>query len=108
MRKEYNKLVRDHIPSIIQGKGHVCETRILDEPSYLLALRTKLMEEAQEAATCSTEELVIELADLYEVIDALSTAAGITKETLIAEQGRRRTERGAFDHRILLLAVEET
>ena len=34
MERIYNKLVRDNIPSIIEGKGETPITRILNEEEY--------------------------------------------------------------------------
>ncbi|WP_342670306.1 hypothetical protein [Bacillus solimangrovi] len=33
-KKTYNKLVRDHIPDIIEKKGQQCECYQLDEKTY--------------------------------------------------------------------------
>ena len=101
MRKEYNKLVRDNIPGIIQEQGREYRTVTMSKAEYLQALRNKLIEEAQEAAEASTQN-VIELADLYEIIDAVIVAYGIDRELVIKEQRQRRTERGGFDKRIRL------
>lgn len=107
MRKEYNKLVRDRIPEIIGNHNHTCETVTLNPADYAQALRQKLIEEATEAATASDADLVTELADLYEVIDALLQTYNISRETAIAEQKRRREERGGFEKRIKLLWTEK-
>ncbi len=57
---------------------------------YLEALRQKLIEEAQEAALASPKDLVKELADLYEVIDAVLVAYPIEREVVLAVQKQRR------------------
>lgn len=106
MRKQYNKLVRDRIPEIIRKDNLECEVVTLKEEEYRQALRNKLIEEAQEAAEASEEKLVAEIADLYEVIDALIATYGIERELVIAEQQRRREERGSFEKRLQLLWVE--
>ena len=71
MRKEHNKLVRDRIPDLLRKKGIKYETCTLSTEEYRQALRQKLMEEAQEVAEASEVNLVEEIADLFEVIDAL-------------------------------------
>ena len=106
MRKDYNKLVRDSITEIIQQNGLTCGITTLTETEYQQALRQKLIEEAQEAAAANEQNLVTELADLYEVIDAIMVKYGINKELIIAEQLRRRSERGGFEKRIQLLWTE--
>jgi len=106
MRKEYHKLVRDKIPEIIQESGLKCETLTLAESEYRQALRQKVVEEAQEIAVADEENLIMELADIYEVIDAIVETYGINRELIIAEQIRRRKERGGFQKRIQLLWTE--
>ena len=46
MRTNYNKLVRDRIPEMIQAAGGQCEVKAISEEEYLQALRRKLIEEA--------------------------------------------------------------
>ncbi|XWK91248.1 MAG: nucleoside triphosphate pyrophosphohydrolase [Phormidium sp.] len=106
MRKEYHKLVRDKIPEIIQQSGLKCETLTISESEYRQALRQKVVEEAQEIAAADEENLIMELADIYEVIDAIRETYGINRELIIAEQMRRRNERGGFQKRIKLLWTE--
>lgn len=103
MRQEYNKLVRDRIPEIIHRNGRECEVFKMSEAEYRQAVLDKLIEEAQEVAAAAPQELVTELADLYEVIDAIMTVYGIEQSNVLAEQKQRRTERGGFNKRIRLL-----
>ena len=103
MHQEYNKLVRDRIPEIIHQAGRDCEVEVMSEAAYHQALRDKLIEEAQEAAEATSQDLVKELADLYEVIDALCAAYQIERSSILAAQEKRRLERGGFDQRFRLL-----
>lgn len=66
----------------------------------------KLVEEAREAAVADPRDLTTELADLYEVVDALMASYGIAGEAMRAEQDRRRAERGGFEKGIRLLWTE--
>ena len=108
MRQEHNKLVRDGIPEIIRQAGKQCEVVLMSEVEFSQALRQKLLEEAQEAVAASSENLVSELADLQEVIDAILKVYGIEREALVKEQRRKRTERGGFDQRLRLLRTESS
>ncbi len=99
----YNKLVRDRIPEIIRASGRRCETVAMDDAAYRRALLQKLVEEAGEVARADSDQLVSELADLCEVLDALLDAHGIDRDTVLAEQQRRRVERGGFARRLCLL-----
>ena len=103
MEKEYHKLVRDRIPEIIRKSGNECEFVILSEAEYRQALLQKLIEEAGEAAEAQEEDLVAEVADLYEVIDAVMASFGISRDRLLAEQMKRREARGGFAQKIMLL-----
>ena len=106
MRKTYDKLVRDRIPEIIRADGGTCETAILVDDEYRAALLAKLVEEAQEAATAAHGELITELADLLEVIEATISAHGLSREAVEDERRRRRVERGGFKRRLRLLWTE--
>ncbi len=106
MRKEYHKLVRDRLPEIIKKNGINCEFITMKEPEYYQALRQKLLEESQEAAAASPEDLVTELADIYEVIDTIMEIYGISHQRVISAQRQRRQERGGFQNKIKLLWTE--
>ncbi|MGB3511834.1 MAG: Rid family hydrolase [Microcoleaceae cyanobacterium] len=106
MRQEYNKLVRDRIPEIIRKSGLECETVTLSETEYRQALRQKLIEEAQEAATASDADLAIEIADLLEVVDALLKSYDISHHQVGLEQDKKRATKGDFDNQIMLLWTE--
>jgi predicted house-cleaning noncanonical NTP pyrophosphatase (MazG superfamily) len=104
----YNKLIRDKIPQIIEQSGSTYAIATYSDADYLEALKQKLVEEAQEASLASSQdELVTELADLFEVIDALLETTGIERETVIQKQRLRREERGSFRDKIELLWIEK-
>src|SRR5687768_4382983 len=105
MPQQYDKLIRDRIPEIIRANGEECVVEVMADDNYRHALRRKLIEEATEAANASSADLLTELADLREVIDALLAAEGIDRTSIDAEQQRRRAERGGFVERLRLLAV---
>ena len=71
---EFNKLVRDKIPQMIESQGEKPVIRILGEEEYHAALEQKLLEEAGEYR--ESRELA-ELADILEVVFALCEADGI-------------------------------
>lgn len=106
-RIEYNKLIRDRIPAIIEAEGKTCRIETMPEDEYRQALLEKLIEEAQEAAQASPDRLVTELADLYEVIDAVLAVNGIDREEVLQVQKQRQSSRGGFEQRLKLLWVDE-
>jgi predicted house-cleaning noncanonical NTP pyrophosphatase (MazG superfamily) len=105
--KSYHKLVRDRIPEIIRASGRQCGIEIItDEFAYRQALLEKLVEEAQEALVAghqAEEDLLQELADLLEVVDALLKAYHFSPDQLHQLQTERRNQRGSFDNRLRLL-----
>lgn len=107
MKKEYNKLVRDRIPEILLEAGLNFEISTLSETEYRQLLRQKIIEEAQELAESNAEHLLTELADLYEVLDALIETYGLSLDAILKKQKQRRLERGGFKQRIQLLWTEE-
>lgn len=99
-----NKLVRDRIPEIIKSAGKQCEYRISDNREKLDLLISKLDEETQEFKEDKNLE---ELADLMEVLFALTKNLGFTEEELIKKREEKRGERGGFDRGIVLQNVYE-
>lgn len=108
MKKEYNKLVRDRIPEILLEAGINFKISTLSATEYRQLLRKKIIEEAQEIAEADAEHLLTELADLYEVLDALIETYGLSLDAILKEQKQRRIERGGFKQRIKLLWTEES
>lgn len=103
MKKEYNKLVRDFIPDIIQSSGKACKTHTLSHPEYIAALRQKLDEEVAEYQESFDHE---ELADILEVVYALAEATGCSEDRLNALRQGKAENRGKFTRKILLETVE--
>ena len=95
--------MRDLIPEIIAADGRQCATEIMDEGECRQVLLAKLVEEAQEVANAEAGDTVKELADLYEVIDALLIAFDLNKDIVLATQKKRHHERGGFEKRVKLL-----
>jgi predicted house-cleaning noncanonical NTP pyrophosphatase (MazG superfamily) len=99
---EYNKVVRDKIPDIIKGRGERVEVVRLSEDALLAGLRQKLVEEAYEALDANGgEELVAELADVQEVLNAIMGALEI-KSQVERERSEKFKRRGGFDGGFML------
>ncbi len=94
---QYEKLVRDGIPDLLDSKGVPYEMRIADDGEYKRELVKKLVEEAGEFAEVTSVE---ELGDVLEVIAALK----MLPEYADVEAVRlaKREERGGFDGKVIL------
>ena len=101
---QYNKLVRDRIPEIIEASGKSCVTEILPDEEYLKMIDAKLDEELAEY---HKDQNIEELADLIEVIYAAAKARGCTLEELERVRAEKAAKRGGFEKKILLKEVKE-
>ena len=99
---QYNKLVRDRIPEIIEASGKRCICATLSDEEYLAKLDEKLNEELAEYQESKSME---ELADLLEVIRAVAAARGSSIEEVEALRRDKAAKRGGFEKRILLTKV---
>ena len=99
---QYNKLVRDRIPEIIESSGKSCTTEILSAEDYLRMIDAKLDEELAEY---HKDQNIEELADLLEVIRAAAIARGYTLDDLERVRAEKAVKRGGFEKRILLKTV---
>ena len=102
--KEYNKLVRDRIPEILAQSDLCAFFRSLSPSEYMKFLEKKLDEEVEEFHESKDVE---ELADILEVLIAITNEKGYSVDTLWAERLKKRTERGGFERKILLIGIEE-
>lgn len=94
------KLWRDKMIAKAELQGSVLHWRRLDDAEYDQQLRVKLLEEADEVLDAqSPDELMNELADIYEVFSSLCVLHNFSKEEIIAIQDKKRAERGGFDER---------
>jgi predicted house-cleaning noncanonical NTP pyrophosphatase (MazG superfamily) len=100
--KEYNKLIRDKIPEIIEASNKTFTTHIASSEEYWTKLREKLTEEVNEFLD---DENPKELADILEVIYAICDEKGISKDKLEAMRKEKSEKRGAFIEKIILEKV---
>lgn len=108
------KLVRDKIPSLfpIDANPHIVAVDKADYHTRLYYLLQKVLEEAAEVRQTyeddsymlmeRTGELFEEIADLYEVLDALREHVGLTDSFLEATRKKKVREKGGFSEFFLL------
>lgn len=94
---DYNKLVRDKIPQILDAKNISYEKRIASTEEYKVELIKKLDEEVQEFSKAGNSE---ELADVVEVIEALKQLPEYANVEVVRQT--KKEERGGFDQKIIL------
>lgn len=100
---DYNKLVRDRIPEMIEAQGKKPVIRVMDDKEYKICLEKKLEEEVAEYYESKEIE---ELADILEVIYALCELQGHSVDELMRVYEKKHIERGGFSKRIFLMRKE--
>lgn len=104
MKKFYNKLVRDNIPEIIKKDNRYSLTRSLDDISFEYFLNKKIKEEALELSCAENrEEIINELADLFEVILIKAELNDISFFDIEDARIEKRSRNGGFDDKKLLI-----
>lgn len=102
--KEFNKLVRNKIPDVIQANGEIAHYHVIeDDDAYLDALLKKDIEEGIELAQDTNLE---ELADKLEVLYAIAKVCGYKPEQVEQARVEKAIKRGGFDKRIFLESTE--
>lgn len=102
-----NKLIRDQIPSQMLAKGIVMHNKVMNKEEFVQKLKDKLLEECKEVNESHTpEELLEELADVLEVIHALSVALDLPIEQVERKRLEKRQQKGGFDGRIFNYYVD--
>lgn len=108
MRRTYEKLIRDRIPELMDADGVRYQVDVLDDAAFRAALLEKLVEEAGEVrAAEGRSELVKELADVLEVVEALLEVEGVGWDEVRGVQEARRVARGGFRRRLRLRWTEK-
>ena len=96
------KLIRDKIHEMIEDKSRVFQLERMNNASVVICLKDKLEEEVAEVQKASDEELLEELADVYEVITTMCVLSGHSIGDLLTCAEDKRRERGSFYDRWFL------
>ncbi len=105
--REFNKLVRDKIPSKIELGGELVSKERLSGEYLLRALKEKLIEESFEVLDAVDQgDILGELADVAEVVDGILHHLGISKDELFKKQITKREKSGGFHDGVILLKTD--
>jgi predicted house-cleaning noncanonical NTP pyrophosphatase (MazG superfamily) len=96
---KYNKLVRDKIPEYIESKGETAIFHIANEKEYWEKLKEKLQEEVAEF---NEDENAEELADIFEVLEAIVDYKKFSREEIEKIKIDKAEKKGKFKERIIL------
>ncbi len=103
-RRVFVKLVRDKIPDQIKKGGEIVIEARLPKSDISFALLGKLIEEIREFQIAkNSSEAIEEMADIVEVLRAISTEFELGWDDIEASRIEKRKIRGGFDERRVLL-----
>jgi predicted house-cleaning noncanonical NTP pyrophosphatase (MazG superfamily) len=104
---EYNKLVRDNIPEIIESTGRKPIFKILNNEEYYSELVKKSYEELDELLNAhNKQDAIEELADILELVYAFAEYHGSSIEMIEDVRKLKAENRGTFKKKIYLEMVE--
>ncbi|MFT6765745.1 MAG: putative house-cleaning noncanonical NTP pyrophosphatase (MazG superfamily) [Alteromonas naphthalenivorans] len=103
-----NKLARDKTVERFTAHKAVVKSKILeDNNEYLEAMTQKIVEELEEVFDSqSQEELIVELADFEEVMDAFKKLVDIDQKDIDDVRKAKGAERGFFGDRVFVEHVD--
>ncbi len=90
------KLIRDNIHNYVEDKTRVYQLPKMNDLSLGMVLKDKLEEETKEVCEAKPEDMLEELADVYEVLLALGAAYGHTLQSIQAFADQKRNTLGGF------------
>lgn len=101
IRRKLEKLVRSFFIDSEEDKAKiVISKKILNDNEFAEALMEKLHEEALEVINSeSNDEIITEIADVYEVIDEIIRLKKISKDNIINAQQEKRRLKGGYEKR---------
>ena len=107
-RKNYNKLIRDKIPEIIKKNGAIPKISELNDEKFRIALKEKLLEEAQELAEAKTgDEILNELSDVMQLIESIALNNNLSVSEVEKQKEKKKQECGGFEKKLFLEYVDE-
>jgi predicted house-cleaning noncanonical NTP pyrophosphatase (MazG superfamily)/8-oxo-dGTP pyrophosphatase MutT (NUDIX family) len=102
IHKKSQKLVRDNIPELSAAKGKKWTFTSVEGAVFRKVLLEKLIEEAHEVTSAEDDHLLEELADVYDVLDAIKDECAINESKLLDTKEKKKRERGGFKKKMVL------
>ena len=91
--------MRDNLPAIIRGRGEKIKTRVATQKEFWEKLKEKLKEEVSDFVKTENEE---ELADIYEVLNAIYKVKKLNKKKLAKIREDKAKTKGKYSKRMIL------
>jgi predicted house-cleaning noncanonical NTP pyrophosphatase (MazG superfamily) len=108
IRRRFGKLVRDRIPVQIRRRGERAYVLTLPDDELVDVLKGKLVEEALEVMWANSAEMLQEeMADVFEVLRALSRAMRRSTAQLERDANNKRAKLGGFAKGVVLVETKD-
>ena len=102
-----NKISRDNTVARMTAADIITHYKILTGTELNQALKNKLIEEAHEVLTAEDRtELISELADTLEVLEALCQSHNISQAEILEVKHAIKAQRGNFDRGVFMEYIE--
>lgn len=99
---KFNKIVRDKVPEIIQASKKTCDVSYVSDKEAVEFLTKRIIQEAKDFQDGYKKE---ELANLYEVLDAIMNKKGWRKSEIDRLRNEKNKNKGSFKNNIILKTV---
>lgn len=97
-RFQFKKLVRDKIlESMLANPDQTPNYRILDSEEYITELKSKLVEEVAELQNAPADEVVEEIADIYEILNHLKKELNLSEQEIQTTIALKHKKVGGFE-----------
>ena len=103
----FNKLVRDNTLKELESEGIEVKYEKLSKENLMQHLKNKLLEEVNEVLTTnSNDELISEMVDVYDVLEAICKESRIEHSEIEEKRMEKNAKRGGFSSGIFIHYVE--
>ncbi len=107
LKFSFNKIVRDKAVAELESEGIKVSYEKMPKESLVSHLKNKLLEEAKEVFDSqSNDELAAEVADVYDVLEAICKESGIDLSEVQENRTKKHSKRGGFSAGIFIHHVE--
>lgn len=103
----FNKMIRDHLPQMMQSTGINVVSHEMNEDEYVQRLKSKLVEEVDEVCTAITpKDVSEEIGDVLEVLKALALHHHLDFSQVVALAEQKTLQKGGFSNPVCIDYIE--
>lgn len=102
----FNKLVRDKLREEYEKLGQFARYVVLSEEEHSEALKQKIIEEANEIPVVGRDDIISELADIFQVLDDFAALNGISEAEIQEVKQAKFNKKGGFAQGVFVETLE--